>query len=222
MRITILSLLAFICFYQITFAQFEGVVTYEIKATGEMASQISGMIPTKQIVKVKGDKIRTITEGGIAPMDIIADTKTGTSIMIMHADKIFYNVPAPKEDKKNEPKPKVEKTDETATICGYKCQKYKIESENEMLGTTTTYIWATTDLKIDRGKAATSTNMEGVEGFPMKMMMDMGMFGMTFTVKTVEAKTLSADDFKSPKGYKEEKYDKEKLKAGLMGGLIKQ
>jgi len=217
MRIKVLSLLAMICFYQVTYAQFEGVVTYEIKATGEMASQISGMLPTKQIMKVKADKIRTITEGGMSPMDIIADSKTGASIMIMHAEKIFYNIPADKEKEKDEKKPKVEKTDETATICGYKCQKYKIESETEMIGTTTTYVWATTDLKINRGKATTA-NLEGVEGFPMKMMMDMGMFGMTFTVKTVEAKTLSTDDFKTPKGYKEEKYDPEKIKAGMMGG----
>jgi len=216
MRTTILTLLACICYFQVSFAQFEGVVTYEIKATGDMAKQIEGMLPSKQIMKMKTDKIRTITEGGMSPMDIIADTKTGSSIMIMHADKIYYNVPTPKDDKK-EPKPKVEKTTETATVAGYKCEKYKIESENEMLGTTTTYVWATKDLKFDKGKAATN-NMEGVEGFPMKIMMDMGMFGMTFTAKTVESKTLSADEFKIPKGYKEEKYDPAKLKAGMMGG----
>jgi hypothetical protein len=205
-------------------AAFQGTIKYDFKMMGEGIEAYQAMLPTgMEITVLKTDVISEI-KGGMAAMAMgrtITKTKTGISYMIKDSEETIY-VMDPEKMKKdedpNEPKtePVVTKEDETITIAGYDCQKYKVVNQTPQ-GESTAYLWTTDKFAIPKSAKSTGSGMsgmldtKGVPGTPLKIMTSQMGMTVTITANEVSTKAPSKALFKLPKGYAKEDFDMEKM-----------
>ena len=186
---------------------FEGVITFDVKLSGDMAEQFKPMMPNTYIWKFKDGKFVMEMNGGM--MAALMGNKivyTGEKVYFINdAQKTAYE--AKDEDKENTPEPEIKVTDlgKYETIAGYKCKKYKVTVTSER-GTQTTWLWATDKIKIKppkNPKVGQGFIFKGVEGFPLKTMTEMSEVGVVVTTiaKSVEKKSLPDSEFEVPNGY---------------------
>ncbi len=184
---------------------FEGTIKFSMDYKGDQAEMIKQQMPSANIVTIKGSNTKVVMEGGMMSSmigDVINKGDEKTTYFVQAANKVVYKV---KNDElkggdNQQDNPKVTKESSTATILGYKCQKYKVETTSG-----TNYVWATKDIDIGtvdfRGKIA----YKGVEGVVMKQEMNITEQGMTFTIimtmVSFDKKTVSDSEFTFPSDY---------------------
>lgn len=201
---------------------FSGQITYDIEVTGDQAEMMAGMMPEAYIFTLDGDgRAKFKIEGGmVAAMfgEFYIDGNTGDSYMVKHSEQVAYDMSggddASESSKENDAD--VEKLNETATIAGYKTQKYKVTSTNEKGEKTVTYVWIAEDLSIGKLKdaenlegGAESFFVEGVNGFPLKIESEIPQMGgnMIMKASSVEKKKYKKSDFEVPAGYEVKEFD---------------
>ena len=183
---------------------FEGVIKFSMEYKGDQADQMNMAAPKANIITIKGNKTKVVMEGGmmsamLGDMINIGDEKT---TYFVHASaKTVYKVKSEelKGDKDKED-PKVTKESSTATILGYKCQKYKVITSNG-----TNYVWATKDIDLGNADYRGKVTYKGVEGMIMKQEMNIDQNGTKMTVIMTmvqyEKKTVSDSEFTIPSDY---------------------
>ncbi|MBE2246111.1 MAG: DUF4412 domain-containing protein [Candidatus Competibacteraceae bacterium] len=215
------------------FSQSVGEIKYSIQISGSKEIEESkAFFPSHYRMLFKGKESKFVQEGGMMG-NMLGDVVTkgdGKTYFVNHSTKTI-NAYTPKEssDKSDAgEKPTVTKENETAKILGYTCQKFKVLTEKDKQGEQSTiYVWATKDLKVDaKGNkkwGAGQYQYDGVEGFPLKMMIVSKAQGssMTMTMTAVNLETKIPDDkeFELPASYKREEGLPAMLKmAEMMGG----
>ncbi|MEP2668494.1 MAG: DUF4412 domain-containing protein [Cyclobacteriaceae bacterium] len=172
---------------------------------------MNDMFPTGMTVKIKNQNALTRMDGGMMTGDILYLSEKGQSYRVDRESKT-YSVLSGGNNNGNDVK--VTKTAESASILGYKCQKYQVEM-TEQGKKLTQYIWATTELKgidmrsLSDEKMRNSAIYKEIDGFPLKMQMVMPEMEMTMEAKEVKEQSLPANEFIIPSNFKEVK--------GMMG-----
>lgn len=188
-------------------AQMEAAM--KIMAGGDMSS----MMPTGVLIKIKGTNSLTSIQGGIMDKnDVLHLSDKDQTYTINHAAKTYMVMSKPAA-KPEENKPKITKTSETATILGHTCTKYIIEkTENNGQKSTVNY-WATTEIQGIDLKALAKQQMNKdqsfvyaeIEGVPLKIEMTMSQGVMTMEMLEIKKESLPASAFTLPAGYSETK-----------------
>jgi len=183
---------------------FEGVMKFSMEYKGDQADQMAMAAPKTNIITVKGNNTKVVMEGGMMGAmigDVINKGDEKMTYFVQSANKTVYKVKSDevKTDKKDD-KVKVTKESSTATILGYKCQKYKVEIDGQ-----TNYVWATKDIDIGDVDYRGKVSYKGVEGVVMKQEMNVEQQGMKMTIimTMIEFKKKSVDDaeFAIPSDY---------------------
>lgn len=231
-RITLLLSLFLMAFAAVNAQKsFEGTLEYDMKLMGEGADQVSAFMPTKQIMQFGNGNMTLEMEGGMmAAMmgKVLVQSKENKVFMIKDAEQTAIELVQEDEAEEEEdgPAPEITELDETITIEGYECKKFKVVMDSDA-GPVTQYLWVTKDIKLDMpnkkrdGIGNNPLSVDGIEGIPLKIMstMDMGGMEMTsiMTASKVEAEKFGKDTFKVPKGYDIEKKSAQELFGGMMG-----
>jgi hypothetical protein len=183
---------------------FEGIIKFSMEYKGDQADMMAKMAPTANIVTIKGNKSKVVMEGGMMSSmvgDVINIGDEKTTYFVQSATKTAYKVKSDEmKDNENADKAKVTKESSTATILGYKCQKYKVEIDGN-----TNYVWATKEIDAGtadyRGKVA----YKGIEGVIMKHEMNVSQQGSKITIimtmVAFEKKSVKDDEFEIPSNY---------------------
>ena len=216
----VILLLSFIELNVLAQKPFQGIIRYEMAISGTQAEHMKGMMGGgKHVWMYKGENTRQEQEMMGMKITNITDSKNGLMYVLKNDAKVAYkmdrNKAKPKADEGKEPP--VEKLDEVLEIQGYKCQKYKIIAQSSM-GEQQIYVWATKELKMPSTKDTSlpkdeGLHFKGIDGMPLKSVMDMMNGAIKITLTAVEVKVEKLDDelFKIPKDYKIEDFDPMKL-----------
>jgi hypothetical protein len=196
--------MALVCPALISAQSFEGVIKFSMEYKGDQADMMAKMAPTGNVVSIKGTKSKVVMEGGMMGSmigDVINIGDEKTTYFVQSDSKTVYKVKSDEmKDNENADKAKVTKENSTATILGYKCQKYKVEIDGS-----TNYVWATKEIDAGtadyRGKVA----YKGVEGVIMKQELNVSQQGSKMTIImtmiSFEKKSISDDEFEIPSNY---------------------
>ena len=183
---------------------FEGVIKFSMEYKGDQADMMAKSAPSANVVTIKGNKSKVVMEGGMmAAMigDVINIGDENTTYFVQAASKTVYKVKSDEvKQKEDNDKIKVTKENSTATILGYKCQKYKVETESG-----TNYVWATKDIDVGSAEYRGKISYKGVEGMIMKQEMNITRQGVSMTVimtmVAFDKKTVSDSEFTIPADY---------------------
>ena len=183
----------------------------KMMAGGDMSS----MMPSAIVVKMKGTNTLTSIHGGIMDKnDLLYLSDKSTTYTINHSSKTYMVMKNTTSPSTSERKPKVTKTSETAKILGYNCTKYIIENTTPDGKTVITNYWATTEIKDIDLKALAKQQMnkeqsfiyEDVEGVPLKIEVTMPQMGiMSMQATELKKESIPASTFVLPAGYTESK-----------------
>jgi hypothetical protein len=164
-------------------------------------------LPEKMVTKVKGKNTATMmNETNV----ILYRGDVSKTWSLDTKQKTYYEIDNSETDDVN-PKIKVTKTGETATINGYKCTKYIIVVEDAANSGLSQWLWATTDIKdIDlalfRGSGNQNVNWfyKDVQGFPVKVEMKTPQGSITMELTELKRTKLPDSDFQIPPDYKKQ------------------
>lgn len=190
---------------------FNGAITYDIQLTGENADQYGALMPNSYEYQFLGSDVRMLIHGGMMEMmmgEFLVKGDKGITYIIKRADGIAYKF----EGENTTAQPVITKMDETISIIGYDCIKYKVVSPGtEGSEETVQYIWATKGINIKKPKSsqggAGTIFIPGLDGFPLKIMGEVQGMTMVYTASKIEAKKLKKSDFTVPKNFKIEPYN---------------
>jgi hypothetical protein len=173
---------------------------------------MSSMMPSGIVVKMKGANTLTSIQGGIMDKtEMLHVADKDVTYTINHSSK-SYMVTKHKEPEQQKT-PKITKTSETQKILGYTCTKYIIETTGADGRTMNTDYWATNEIKdIDlkslakqqRGQQQSFIFTE-VDGVPLKIEVKMPQGNMTMECTELKKESLPASTFVLPAGYTETK-----------------
>lgn len=207
---------------------FEGHIRMNMRfdTEGMDASMLDNLpIPKGFDYYFKNGNSRVVMDGKSLPIStilILKDGKGAKSYILDAARKKALVMDTPKEEAaKKDEKAKVEKTTQIKKVNGYNCTLYKVAYQDANSGMMINQeVWATTEINVKRPNTnPNEAYWEKVDGFPMMMTMDMGMFKMAMETVKVEPGTQPADLFVVPKDYKTEPFDASKLNVGGKGKL---
>ena len=181
-------------------------------ANGGAPGGMSTMMPTGMTLKIKGENMISIMEGGIGGGMEMLQAKGKPATRVNRVDKTFSPMPESKGDPATN-KVKVTKTAETKKILGYDCAQYVAElTEN---GTTMKQLfWTTTDIKdMDMkglarqrmGQGGQSMFYDQIVGVPLKMEFSTPQGNMIMEAIEIKREKLNDSDFTIPADFKEVK-----------------
>ena len=213
---------------------FDGVIEYDMKYMGEGADMFASMMPSSYTYKFEGTNMKFKMNGGMmaammGTMVVKTEKKEPILYVIKDAEQKAYKIAVEEENEEDEEKPDVTitKLDEVITIGGYECQKWEVVTVTDE-GDATQHIWATEDLVIKRPKGSDKMKgggnlfVDGVKGFPLKIMTTVNMGGMMVTMiqtaSEIKRGEFPRNEFDVPEGYEVEETTMEELFGGMMGG----
>lgn len=163
------------------FAQnFEGIIKFSMEYKGEQAAMLVSTMPSSNIVTLKGSNSKVVLEGGILSGmvgDVINKGDEKTTYFVQSAKKTVYKVKSDDLKTDKESDVTVTKESSTATILGYKCQKYKVVTKNGIH-----YVWATKEINMGSADFRGKISYKGIEGVIMKQEMNVTEQGATYTI----------------------------------------
>jgi outer membrane lipoprotein-sorting protein len=186
----------------------EGKITMEQTMTSDneqMNAHLSNM-KMSVVTFFKGNKSRTETSSAMTGENIsIIDGDLQKGLVLMNnpmMGKTYADLNLEVTDKDLE-NVKVEKLQDTKTVLGYKCQGYKVNTNQNGVEVSIT-LYATDEIKVARDKKQLGAE---IEGYPLHMEITMMQMGakvkMISSATNVEAQNVSDDLFKMevPEGY---------------------
>lgn len=181
----------------------EGKIVYSITYPDmEMDNQMAAMMPTEQVVYVKGMMTRTDFSMGMGiNSSSIMNGKTGDMIALtdMMGTKSAVRLSADEIKKASEKSksgtPKVTLTSETKVIAGFTCKKAVVTTDNG--GKLDIYFTDNINSKL-----AGMSDYKEIKGFPMEYSVEQSGIKMKFSAKSVTPEKVSDDKFSIPADYK--------------------
>lgn len=175
--------------------------TIDLEEAGEMDDMAKSMMQDMTMtLAFDGTKSRIDMDMSMMKMStrINMDQKKGVVLMEMMGMKTATLSDPESFDEQNAPEFDVRETGKTKTIAGYKCSQAFIQDKDTGIEQE---IWYTPKIKIDA--AGTEYMYEGLEGFPLEMIVDEDGMKMRMTATSVSDKSLGSDYFSTeiPEGY---------------------
>jgi len=218
-RILLLGFIIILASFTPTNKSFEGKIIYKMEVEGDFMSMLKSYLPESYIFSFKDENTKIEIKGGLLEMVMgtILITHSGERYMLNAEKKTATKLPVATDDseiEKTEP-PKVTQLNETETILGYQCQKYKIvynEGGNEV----TQYLWATPDinLKLNGMESAGipgTFNFNGINAFPLtiEMVVNQMRFDMNLLLyaSSIKKEKFKKSDFEIPSDYSIKEFD---------------
>lgn len=179
---------------------FEGTIKYAVETSGGNLGAFASLMPKQLDYSFKNEDLKLKSDASLIGEVLIKGSENNV-YLIKKGEKTVYKIDLAGQNK-TQTKPKVTKTNEKTTIAGYTCQKYLIEQDGNNIES-----WATNEIKIAKPKNASAAPnvgeffIEGVDGFPLKMVIDAKGFKMTMTATEVKPEKLNASEFELPSGF---------------------
>ena len=192
----------------------EGVIEYDAVAVDQSNPQ-AGMAPSKMSVKFKNDKVVVKMSAGlgVVGISIISDPeeKKYTEMVKIFSDKNAHISDSNEVKKLNDSllsKMKIEYTEDTKVIAGYKCKKAVISfagstaksPTNEYFTKPSFSVYYTNDINIKHSNWA--TEYFPIDGVLMEYQLDRYGLEMKFTASKVIKSEVTDSDFELPADYK--------------------
>lgn len=193
---------------------FEGTVTYSVAMEnplpGLAGQMMAKLLPTKMLYNFDETGAVRFNMDGPSASDVIIPAEGKPVYYIMEEKKKVLVMDEKEMEKQmqetRQGKPVVTKTDETADILGYTCQRYNISIPNKK-GETKQSIWVTEKIKPQRPKYDTQNMFSAdIDGMPLKVVTDVNGSNMVMQATEVKAQSLDASLFRKPEGYTEEPF----------------
>lgn len=182
----------------------EGIIEYEAVAV-DQSNPMANMAPSKMTVKFKENKmIAQMSAGmGVVSLSIVSDPDSRS---LMEMVKVFTSKAAHVSDSndvkmemKNMPKIKIEETNDTKVIAGYKCKR-AVVTYVELTDRAKYDIYYTDELDIKNSNWANA--YYAIEGVLMEYQVDRYGMEMRFTASKVSKTEIDNSVFDLPKDYK--------------------
>ena len=181
----------------------EGKIVYTITYPDmEMDNQMASMMPTEQVVFVKGMMTRTEFSMGMGMnSSSIMNGKTGDMIALtdMMGTKSAVKISADEikkaSDKSKSGNLKVTLSSETKVIAGFTCKKAVVTGDKGV----TLDIYYTDKIN---SKLAGMSDYKEIKGFPMEYAVEQSGIKMKFSAKSVTQEKVADDKFSIPSDYK--------------------
>lgn len=199
---------------------FEGNLHFDVEFNGgnmQDRARVAMLVPESYRLYFKGDQTKILMRGGMIGLtmgEVVIDGATGRGYVISHMNSKAYEIVADL-NLKERVAPVIVDENETITIAGYECRKYKITRTNPS-GSMVQYMWVTDAIRLDLaaslGGALRDTMpfwTEGLSGFPLKITTSFPGSSMTMTLTATEVKPQAVDPsiFVVPAGYAIESID---------------
>lgn len=192
---------------------FEGNIEFKLSVMGEGADKMSAFMPSgyNMHFSSSGDLLFKTNGGMMAGIlgEIISKGKNGESYLVKRNEKTVYKMPA--ADITPKTLPVIQKENETITISGYKCQKYKVTTKEANNMTQVKYVWVTDQIIIKKPKGNIQTTasvfVDGISGFPLKIMTEMMGITTVMTCITINKTKPDPSLFVIPKNYTVKPFD---------------
>jgi hypothetical protein len=207
-------------------APLKGTIKYDIKfdlpeKDRQQMEQFGFSMPNSSVILSNGSQVRMkmLTAKGVFTEFL---TTEGQVYLMDKVDKVAYKMPI-QENKAEDQKWVVTKTEEFETILGKKCRKYVVESEDKK---TKQYIWASPEYKISN-RIFSNINMrtggqasfyDEIDGIPFKMIMGEGDHKMEMKVISFSATPPAETEFKLPSDYTIETFNAMSMAKIMMRG----
>lgn len=197
----------------------EGMVSFRLKITGEMADLLGPMMPNKMTVRYKGGDTRVSMEGGLAASmmgDILYISSEDKAYMLKDKEKTAYKMPDNKPSELENASPEITLLGDE-TINGYACKKYRVVIKTDKEGSIDQMLWATTDIKMPKPKKTTTAGsgaglfVPEIEGFPVKVEQSLKQAGINMTqiieLEKYEESSQEPNLFRVPENFKIKDFD---------------
>lgn len=186
------------------FAQnFEGVIKFTMEYKGDQAAMLAKTLPSANVITLKGSNSKVVMEGGIMSAmigDVVSKGDEKTTYFIQSAQKTVYKVKSDELKSDKDDGATVTKESSTATILGYKCQKYKVVTEKG-----TNYVWATKEINVSSADFRGKISYKGIDGVIMKQELNITDKGVTYTIimtmVAFDTKAVNDSEFTIPADY---------------------
>jgi GLPGLI family protein len=183
-------------------SKFEGTISSEIKAT-KVPAEMTGMeamFSTSMTIATKGQMSKVEITNSMQSSIIISNEETRNVIMLIDLMGSKYAIEDQLEEGETQNNlefsfegGKVEMTNETKTIAGYKCKKALFTS-GDPEDTFSTEVWFTEDIASNDAKSS-------IPGMPMEYNMSVEGIEMHYLVTSVAKGGVSNSIFEIPAGY---------------------
>ena len=203
---------------------FEGSLHFNVAFSGgdlQDRAQVTMLVPESYRLYIKGGQTKIVMRGGMIGLtmgEVVIDGSTGRGYVISHMNSKAYEIVAD-PNLKERVAPVIAEENETTTIAGYECRKYRITRTNPS-GAMTQYMWVTDAIQLDLAASlggALKDSMpfwtEGLSGFPLKITTSFPGTAMTMTLTATEVNPHTVDPsiFVVPAGYAIEPIDPQQL-----------
>ncbi len=203
---------------------FEGNLHFNVAFTGgdlQDRAKVAMLVPESYRLYFKDNQTKILMRGGMIGLtmgEIVIDGATGRGFVISHMNSKAYQIVADLNLQERTP-PVISDENETVTIAGYSCRKYKVTRINPS-GTMIQYMWVTDAIKLDLaaslGGALKDTMpfwTEGLGGFPLKIITTFPGTAMTMTLTATKVVPQHVDPsiFVVPAGYAIESINPDQL-----------
>ncbi len=203
-------------------AGFEGTIDFQIGVSGEDIEQMKKNFPTNLTLKIKENKMFGKNTGGeLSKMfsGFIFDGDENSIYLLSPALQTAMKVQSTQASSESAPKVEVTKTTETTTIAGHSCTKYILKESEGRKGTIE--IWATEDFNVEKpkdlGNLTGNMFMQGIDGFPLKVVTSQEGTEIKMEVREVRKETIDPSNFILPSGYRVQPLDFSLLSTMLPG-----
>ena len=187
-----------------SYAQTEGIITYNMTLTGEsISSPMASMLPKQVITYFKGKQSRADIEmmGGSMRTITNAETQMSTMLMDMMGKKMAIDMDQKALAAKNgSVNYVIEEMPETKLIAGYVCKKAIIKDKSH---NTQADIYYTATLPI----LNTEAQYKNVKGCMLAYSMNMNGILVYLEAEKVEIKTIDKTTFDIPTGYERKSFE---------------
>ena len=179
-----------------------GKILFDISyPESQLDEQTMANLPMESYMYFKNDKVKIEVSMPMGKTTVLSDNKTGEGTMLMNMMGNKWAIKIDRDQMMKEKslsgKPKIERTNESKVIAGYKCSK-AVVTINTKQGEKTFDVWFTDELKI---KNSFSSQIEGIDGFLMEYFNNQNGISMKMTAKNVEAADIADSEFNVPDGY---------------------
>lgn len=204
-------ILALIVSFGLSAQEFQGTIIYKI-SYDELPTEMQGyesMLPNETKVMVRDQISKSVTNNPMTGGEtiILSDNANGKTMSLIDVMGEKYAITS--EGSKESDDVTYEDTGEEKEIAGYKCKVASAEAENTNL--TVCY---TKELP-----AINNSNVSGLDGFPLEIIIEMEQMTMVQTVTEVKEGKIDKMKFEAPSGYTVLTTEEAKAKFKGMGGM---
>ncbi len=181
----------------------QGIIEYDAMAV-DQNNPMAGLAPTKMTFRFKEDRFSAEMTAGMGMFTTTfisnAENKTLTQLVKLLNKKFTLTLDSIELKKENDALPimKIEKSQETKMIAGYKCFKATISFPDDIHPSYTVYY--TNDIKLKTPNW--NSPYSKIEGVLMEYQVDRYGMEMKFTAKKVSKEEIEEETFEIPEGYK--------------------